>query len=215
MRKKDKLNETSILLKKMFPEIPEDKLIEIDMEIKREVNKYRYNEVTAEISKIVQKDILGNYIKCSNTKKVKKKLHKLIQKYRDNAEQLELQENWLGLLAYFATIISLFLDTGIIKTNCYQNFVIYFAIFGIWSVIIKCHFFKNAKMKIILRSFNKSATSFLVITCLIYYGIECYFEYYKMLRIFCVTKEHIQCGLLIFSIGIICYLCIYDVKYKN
>ena len=127
-----------------------------------------------DISEGIQKEI-KKYTKTKNVKKVKNKCNKLASEYLENNRIWNLQENWYCLLAYFITIATMILRCIDVKTktNDWISLAMYFAVSGLWIIIVKTKRFMGLKAESFLIAFNNNAPSLTIVSSLFFYTVVC------------------------------------------
>lgn len=166
--------QTQIRLMKEFPQINTDVAKEIDIKIKTKILAYESDTVNRDISEGIQKEI-KKYTKTKNVKKVKNKCNKLASEYLENNRIWNLQENWYCLLAYFITIATMILRCIDVKTktNDWISLAMYFAVSGLWIIIVKTKRFMGLKAESFLIAFNNNAPFLTIVSSLFFYTVVC------------------------------------------
>ena len=118
---------------------------------------------------------IKKYTKTKNVKKVKNKCNKLASEYLENNRIWNLQENWYCLLAYFITIATMILRCIDVKTktNDWISLAMYFAVSGLWIIIVKTKRFMGLKAESFLIAFNNNAPSLTIVSSLFFYTVVC------------------------------------------
>lgn len=159
-------------LTKEFPEIPEEKANEINIEIKKRIIAYQPTGINEDISRQIQL-ITKKYVISKNANRVKKKCNRLAAYYLKSDMRWNMQENWFCLLAYFIMIVTMVsrvleLETW---TNDRLSLGMYFIALIVWRLIEKNHRLMGRKAEMLLNAFNKQAPSMIFISSLMFYYV--------------------------------------------
>ena len=165
---------TQIRLMKEFPQINADVAKEIDIMIKTKVLAYESDTVNRDISDEIQKEI-KKYTKTKTVKKIKNNCNKLASAYLENNRIWILQENWYCLLAYFITIATMILRCIEVKTkmNDWISLAMYFAVSGLWIIIVRSKRFMGLMAERFLIAFNNNAPSLTIVSAFLFYLVVC------------------------------------------
>lgn len=169
-----KYNSQMEMLLRMFPEIPEDKAINLDRCLKDKISSQTNQNLLNELTDELVKELLPS-IKTKNRKNAKKKCKKVVAFYMNNEHQFVLRENWFCFLAYLISLFAMGVRILNLSTDCNDilSLIMYFGALLIWLVLVKAKYAMGDEAKLWLDSFNRCAPSMTIIWSLLFYCAIC------------------------------------------